>query len=102
MRIWRPRGEGKTVIAIGPGLGREPDIAELVHGIAENFEQSDGARCRRAHGHADTDTADRLRVLTPHPGEMARLTGKSTADVQADRIGMAREYAVRERRSRWC
>jgi len=36
----------------------------------------------------------RLRVLTPHPGEMARLTGKSTAEIQADRIGAARDYAA--------
>jgi len=32
-------------------------------------------------------------VLTPHPGEMARLAGCSTSDVQADRIGMARRKA---------
>ena len=33
-------------------------------------------------------------MLTPHPGEMARLTGKTTAEVQADRIGVARAYAT--------
>jgi NAD(P)H-hydrate epimerase len=36
----------------------------------------------------------RIRILTPHPGEMARLTGKTTADIQADRIGVARAYAT--------
>ena len=36
----------------------------------------------------------RIRILTPHPGEMARLTGKTTAEVQADRIGAARSYAT--------
>jgi NAD(P)H-hydrate epimerase len=36
----------------------------------------------------------RIRILTPHPGEMARLTGKTTAEVQADRIGAARTYAT--------
>ena len=36
----------------------------------------------------------RIRVLTPHPGEMARLTGKSTAEVQKDRIGAARAFAT--------
>jgi NAD(P)H-hydrate epimerase len=36
----------------------------------------------------------RLRVLTPHPGEMARLTGKTTAEIQAGRIGAARAYAA--------
>jgi NAD(P)H-hydrate epimerase len=34
-------------------------------------------------------------VLTPHPGEMATLTGLATADIQQDRVGVAREYAVR-------
>ena len=35
----------------------------------------------------------RLLVITPHPGEMARLVGCSTADVQKDRLGMARQFA---------
>ena len=38
--------------------------------------------------------AGRIRVLTPHPGEMSRLTGKSTAEIQKDRIGAARGYAT--------
>ena len=37
----------------------------------------------------------RIRILTPHPGEMARLTGQTTSQVQADRIGAARTYATR-------
>jgi len=35
------------------------------------------------------------RILTPHPGEMARLVGASVLEVQADRLGMARETAAR-------
>ena len=38
--------------------------------------------------------ASRLRVLTPHPGEMARLTGKPTAEIQKDRVGAARAFAT--------
>ena len=34
-------------------------------------------------------------ILTPHPGEMARLIGKQNADVQAERIGIAREFATK-------
>jgi NAD(P)H-hydrate epimerase len=34
------------------------------------------------------------RVLTPHPGEMARLCGRTTAEVQADRLGTARDFAA--------
>src|SRR5208282_2219836 len=36
-------------------------------------------------------------ILTPHPGEMARLTGQSVAEVQADRVGVARTFARRYR-----
>jgi NAD(P)H-hydrate epimerase len=36
----------------------------------------------------------RTRILTPHPGEMARLTGQSTSQIQADRIGAASTYAT--------
>jgi len=34
-------------------------------------------------------------ILTPHPGEMARLIGRTNADLQADRIGVAREFATK-------
>ena len=39
-----------------------------------------------------------LAILTPHPGEMARLTGMSTPEVQSDRIGIAMESAARWRK----
>jgi NAD(P)H-hydrate epimerase len=84
--------EGKTVIAIGPGLGREPDISALVSAATKELDQPmvidadaliDGIRGE-----------GKLRVMTPHPGEMARLTGKSTPDVQNDRVGIARTFAM--------
>jgi NAD(P)H-hydrate epimerase len=85
--------EGKTVIAMGPGLGRHPDIAMLVAGALENFPQpmvlDADALVDRIAG-----AEGRVRVLTPHPGEMARLAGISTADVQQDRVGTARAFAT--------
>jgi hydroxyethylthiazole kinase-like uncharacterized protein yjeF len=36
----------------------------------------------------------RIRILTPHPGEMARLAGKTTAEIQSDRLTAARTYAT--------
>ncbi|MCU1239235.1 MAG: carbohydrate kinase, YjeF related protein [Candidatus Solibacter sp.] len=85
--------EGKTVIAVGPGLGRAPHIAALVNRMWEAFEQP---MVLDADALVPTPAAaaGRTRILTPHPGEMARLTGKSTAEVQADRIGIARGYAM--------
>ncbi len=77
---------GKTVIAIGPGLGSQ--AAELVKRVAalEAPLVMDADALIAAPG--------RWAVMTPHPGEMARLTGKSTAEVQQDRIGVARGYAM--------
>jgi NAD(P)H-hydrate epimerase len=84
---------GKDVIAMGPGLGRHPDIAGIV------------ARALTEFAHPTVLVADalvdwalatdvRFPVLTPHPGEMARLTAKSTAHVQNDRIEAARSFAM--------
>jgi NAD(P)H-hydrate epimerase len=81
---------GKTVIAIGPGLG--PAAADLVKRVA-------GFGIPMVVD-ADALTSDlgrpwpRPTVMTPHPGEMARLTGKSTPEVQKDRLGVARAYAM--------
>ena len=79
--------EGKTVIAIGPGLGAR--AGELAAWAAKS-------------GLPMVVDADALgpapwpedAILTPHPGEMARLSGKSTAEVQRDRIGAARSFAM--------
>jgi len=84
---------GKTVIAMGPGLGRHRDIDMLVASAVEAFPQpmvldADALAGQVAGG------AGRVRVLTPHPGEMARLTGKTTAEVQQDRVGSARAFAT--------
>src|SRR3954447_1542397 len=88
-----PLLEGKSVLAIGPGLGRAPHLAALVHGLTDSFT---GPMVLDADALEGTmrGSESRLRVLTPHPGEMARLTGKSTAEIQADRIGAARAYAT--------
>jgi NAD(P)H-hydrate epimerase len=83
--------EGKTVIAMGPGLGRNPQIATLVASLAAHSELP---IVLDADALVPITNHDRTRILTPHPGEMARLTGKSAADVQSDRIGAARGYAT--------
>ena len=84
---------GKTVLAIGPGLGRAPQIAAMVRALAEGFE---GPAVLDADALVDRlpSGAGRIRILTPHPGEMARLTGKTTAEIQADRTGIARAFAT--------
>ena len=90
--------EGKTVLALGPGIGDGADTAELVRTVVTKYHlpivlDADGlnalaGRIRDFHG------GQRIRVLTPHPGEMARLVGKQTGEVQAERLQVAREFAA--------
>ncbi|MEW6271904.1 MAG: NAD(P)H-hydrate dehydratase, partial [Thermodesulfobacteriota bacterium] len=94
---WRTRLEGKAAAAVGPGLGTSDGAVELVRWLVEHGDvplviDADGLNAlagepRLLHG------ARHGLVLTPHPGEMARLTGLSTADVQARRIDVTRALA---------
>jgi hydroxyethylthiazole kinase-like uncharacterized protein yjeF len=89
--------EGKTVLALGPGISREPETAELVRDLIAKIKipvilDADGLNA--FDGCAEKlNGSGRTLVITPHPGEMARLTGLSIADVQRDRFGVARSFA---------
>jgi NAD(P)H-hydrate epimerase len=88
--------KNKDVIAIGPGLGGDPEVVALVrHAVAELPQPMvvDADALNALAGTAWAG-AGKLRVLTPHPGEMARLSGKSTAEVSADRLAAARSLAT--------
>ena len=85
--------EGKSVVAIGPGLGRAPHIAAMVYSLADAFDGPMVLDADALVGQASGRSA-RTRILTPHPGEMARLTGQTTSQIQADRIGAAGAYAA--------
>src|SRR5262249_4062015 len=89
--------EGKTVLAIGPGISRNPETSELVRSL---FKQAKGPIVLDADGlNAFDGRAGELNgrigpiVITPHPGEMARLVGSTVATVQRDRINVARSFA---------
>jgi NAD(P)H-hydrate epimerase len=87
--------EKKSVIALGPGLGTEAETVEMVRHVAREFSgplviDADGLN---ALAGAAFTAAGRVRVLTPHPGEMARLTGRSVEEVQYDRVAAARSFA---------
>jgi NAD(P)H-hydrate epimerase len=96
---------GKTVLVLGPGLGQNPQskrfaqallaaaaIPAVLDADALNLLAADAdwfaELCAQAR-------AGRTLVLTPHPGEMARLCGTTIAAVQADRLGIARDFAQR-------
>lgn len=89
--------KGKSVLAIGPGISRFPETSELVRSHLARNElpivlDADGLNA--FEGKADELSGKgRTLVITPHPGEMARLAGCSIADVQKDRLGVARQFA---------
>jgi NAD(P)H-hydrate epimerase len=85
--------EGKTVIAIGPGLGRHPGTDTLVATVVEEFARPMVVDAD-ALGTPVQGAPGRVRVLTPHPGEMARLTGQTVTEIQKDRVGAARALAI--------
>jgi ADP-dependent NAD(P)H-hydrate dehydratase / NAD(P)H-hydrate epimerase len=104
--------KGKTVLAIGPGISQFPETSRLVRSLTANRDlpvvlDADGLN-------AFENRADELNksrkpkagsrkpgspplVITPHPGEMARLAGCSIADVQKDRLNVARKFAREHR-----
>ncbi|MBN2125940.1 MAG: NAD(P)H-hydrate dehydratase [Deltaproteobacteria bacterium] len=81
--------EGKSALAIGPGLSTHRETAELVRRILEKCPLPavvDADALNALSGHLDLLRRTAApQVLTPHPGEMARLTGVTNAEVQADR-----------------
>ena len=89
--------KGKTVLAVGPGISRNTETAEFVRTVVEKYRvpivlDADGLNA--FEGVSTKLNGDgRPFVITPHPGEMARLTGRSIPEVQSDRIGVARAFA---------
>ncbi|MBI1791071.1 MAG: NAD(P)H-hydrate dehydratase [Acidobacteria bacterium] len=87
--------QGKDAVAIGPGLGTTPEAVALVRRAFAEWDQpmvvdADGLNALAGQ---DFRAGNALRVLTPHPGEMARLTGRSGGDILQDRLGVARAFA---------
>jgi len=90
--------QGKSVIAVGPGISRHKETVDFVRTSVKKFTvpmvlDADGLNA--FEGHTDElNGKHRTLVITPHPGEMARLIGLTAADVQKDRINIARKFAA--------
>ncbi|MGD0599185.1 MAG: NAD(P)H-hydrate dehydratase, partial [Terriglobales bacterium] len=100
--------ERKT-LAIGPGISRNPETADFVRTIVQAAEKSsvgnlvgdsivnlvvDADALNAFEGAAEKlNGRGRTVVITPHPGEMSRLTGLSIAEIQAHRLEIARDFA---------
>lgn len=93
--------KGKTVVAVGPGISRQTETSEFVRTLVTRYKlpmvvDADGLN-------AFEGSADKLHgrehalVITPHPGEMARLCGSTVKDILRDRINIARTFAREHR-----
>lgn len=91
----------RTAVAIGPGLSTHPETVELVQALMKDLDRPavlDADALNALAGRASVLTACKTPpILTPHPGEMARLEANATPQsINADRIGTAVRFA-RER-----
>jgi NAD(P)H-hydrate epimerase len=89
--------ERKTVVAIGPGIGTRPENAALVRRVVQECAvpvvvDADALAPLGTEG-PDWNAAGKTLILTPHPGEMACLTGQSIREIQRRRVETARRYA---------
>ena len=92
-------GDGKQAVALGPGLGTGEEAGALVRRFLKETPlpavvDADGLNALAGHLDVLARRRGRATVLTPHPGEMARLAGLTVAEIQADRTGAARAFAV--------
>ena len=91
----------RDAVALGPGLGLDTETQDLARALVRELERPlvvDADALTSLAGHLDVLPAARgPRCLTPHPGEMARMLGVSTGDVQGDRVECARRFAVDRR-----
>ena len=90
----------KTVLAVGPGIGSHPETAEFVRAVVNKYSlplvlDADGlnAFAGRMESFRQDVRPPGTTVFTPHPGEMARLTGKTIAEIQSHRVAVAREFS---------
>jgi len=91
--------KGKTAVLVGPGLTTHPSTSAFVLGLLPKIKSpvvidADGLNIVASR----PDVLDRLRgraVLTPHPGEFARLAGRTNAEVVKHRLELAPEFATR-------
>jgi NAD(P)H-hydrate epimerase len=89
--------ESHDVIALGPGLSQQPETRELILWLIKNMDRTmvidaDGLNALASN----VDVLHKIKqnvVLTPHPGEMSRLTGLHSAkDVQKERLSTATQF----------
>ena len=89
---------GKDAVALGPGIALNAETAAVVRGLVEEITvplviDADGLNAVARDVSVLRRKKSDCVVLTPHPGEMSRLTGLSVEEIEADRIASARNFA---------
>jgi hydroxyethylthiazole kinase-like uncharacterized protein yjeF len=92
--------KGKSVLAMGPGLGTAPETQKWIRSVVASNElplilDADALNAFAAKPDDLRRRKSAFLAITPHPGEMARLLGVKSADVQSRRLEVAREAASR-------
>jgi len=90
--------DGQGAVALGPGLGRTPAVGSVVRAVLEGLEipivlDADGLNVIADDPKAALGAAKAPVILTPHPGEAARLLGTTVKAIQADREAAAERLA---------
>ena len=91
--------KGKSVLGIGPGLTTQTETVQFVLTVVGKYLDipivldADGLNAFAGHA-ADLRAARKMLAVTPHPGEMARLVGSDTKQIQSRRLEVAREAAA--------
>jgi ADP-dependent NAD(P)H-hydrate dehydratase / NAD(P)H-hydrate epimerase len=91
---------GKTVLALGPGLGNHPETQEFIARVTAESElpvilDADGLNAFAGRAELLRRRKTPFLAVTPHPGEMARLLGTNNSAVQENRIAVALDSAKR-------
>lgn len=89
---------GKSAVLIGPGLSTQQETIELLLMIIPEIKvplliDADGLNCLAEHLEILKKGKGQV-IITPHPGEMSRLTKKTVKEVQSDRIGISQKFAT--------
>jgi len=90
----------RQALAIGPGLGQSPALFEMLAILIANTTvpiviDADGLNLLAGQLDCLPKKSEAQIVLTPHPGEMARLTGLTIAEIEADRFNIAQKFAIK-------
>jgi NAD(P)H-hydrate epimerase len=96
--------DGKDALVAGPGLGASAEAEQILRALLSEAKKReipaviDADALNLAAAHDDiAKLFPAVTIVTPHPGEMARLTKRTAADVESDRFGSARSLAARLR-----